>query len=174
MTEKVTQSVSNFRRLNLFLLPLLSISAIYCCWFLSIRNGLFRQIKEIFEQEHDERRFPGTREPFVQVYTSMRPLDKQLTTLVAFFAPVVQRSNPPLDLFAFWTFGQFAAVWSLMFMESLRQGNKNTIINWYVLSITVVPHFQLHTIPCCTITLLANMGLGLACMGYQSRIFHLL
>jgi hypothetical protein len=62
-------------------------------------------------------------------YTGLKALDRQLTVLVAFFAPVVDFKNPALNLFAIWGLGQFGAVWTLMVMESMRMGNKGKAVS---------------------------------------------
>jgi hypothetical protein len=124
----------SFRKLILLWLPILSLTAVYCCWYISFHNGFFLLITEIFLQSPQRRLFPGTEQHLVQNYTGLKPLDKQLAVLVIFFTPVVELNSKPLALFVLWAFGQFVAAWTLLFMESLRWGNRRNATRWYILS----------------------------------------
>lgn len=74
-------------------------------------------------------KFPGTDVKLVKTYTEILWLDRQLTILVTFFAPVVDRNQGALTLFSFFGFGQFGAVWTLMMMESMRMGNRRRLVS---------------------------------------------
>jgi hypothetical protein len=111
----------------LVLLPLLSIAAVYCLWIVSINNGLFKQIGDLVEQKQPM--FPGSTSPLMLKYTGVAVIDRQLSTLVTFFAPVVQGGNEALNLFSLFGLGQFGGAWTLLVMESLRRGNKGKVVS---------------------------------------------
>ena len=113
---------SPLRSVALLLLPLLSVAAVYCLWIVSTNNGLFKQIGELAEQKQPM--FPGSKSTLMLEYTGIAPIDKQMSTLVTFFAPVVQGGNEALNLFSIFGFGQFGGAWTLLVLESLRRGNQ--------------------------------------------------
>jgi hypothetical protein len=115
----------SFRAGILILLPLLSLLGAFGTWTLASTNGTFKSIVALIAQP--EAQLPGTNEDLIRVYTGLRLVDKQLSILVIFFAPVVDlnvlNGNGALNLFSIFGAGQFGAVWCLMVMESLRMGN---------------------------------------------------
>ena len=115
------------RRVALLLLPLLSVAAVYCLWIVAGKNGLFRQIRELVEQKQPK--FPGSKLPLMLEYTGVTAIDKQLSTLVTFFGPVVQGGSEALNLFSLFGLGQFGGAWTLLVMESLRRGNKGKAVS---------------------------------------------
>jgi hypothetical protein len=108
-------------------LPLLSLLGAYGTFALAGSNGTFDLLKAVFAE--NEPKFPGSEDLLLTNYTGIRVLDHQLEVLVAFFAPVVDREFPALNLFAIWGLGQFGAVWTLMVMESMRMGNKGRAVS---------------------------------------------
>jgi len=67
--------------------------------------------------------------PLVKTYTGVGPIDRQVTVLVSFFAPVVDSKNGALSLASVFGLGQFGAAWTLMMMEGSRQGNKGRVVS---------------------------------------------
>jgi hypothetical protein len=120
---------STTRGVALLLLPLLSVAAVYCLWIVASNNGLFKQISDLAQQKQPF--FPGSESPLVLKYTGVAAVDRQLTTLVAFFGPVFQGGNEPLNLFSLFGFGQFGAAWTLLLMESFRKGNQGKAVSLY-------------------------------------------
>jgi hypothetical protein len=111
----------------LLLLPQLSLAAIYCLFYLGQENGLFGMIRNIALGKDPI--YPGTEDKILTRYTGNSLVDQQLTLLVAFFAPIVTGANIPLSLFMLFGFGQFGAVWALLFMESIRKGNQGRVVS---------------------------------------------
>lgn len=72
---------------------------------------------------------PGTTDFLLTKYTGVAAIDKQLTVLVTFFAPVLDDNNHALKLFSIFGLGQFGAGWMVMMMESLRYGNQGRIVS---------------------------------------------
>jgi hypothetical protein len=118
---------STMRGPALLLLPLLSVAAVYCLWIVATKNGLFRQIGELVEQKQPM--FPGSKSPLMLEYTGIAAIDRQLSTLVTFFGPVVQGGNEALNLFILFGFGQVGGAWTLLVMESLRRGNDGKAVS---------------------------------------------
>ncbi|KAH8595612.1 hypothetical protein B0O99DRAFT_511850 [Bisporella sp. PMI_857] len=116
------------RTLALVLLPLLSILGAFGTWTLGSKNGLFKGIVELIEQE--DARFPGTKDSLVRSYTGIKAIDHQLQILVIFFAPVVDSSNGNLSLFSITGAGQFGAAWTLLMLEGMRQGNRGKVVSF--------------------------------------------
>jgi len=115
----------SFRAGILTLLPLLSLLGAFGTWTLGGTNGTFKSIVALIAQP--EAQLPGTNEDLIRAFTWVGFVDKQLSILVTFFAPVVdlnlENGNGALNLFSIFGAGQFGAVWCLMVMESLRMGN---------------------------------------------------
>ncbi len=111
----------------LLFLPLISIAAVYCLWIVATNNGLFKQIGELVQQKQPM--FPGSESPLMLKYTGVEAIDRQLSTLVTFFGPVVQGGDEALNLFSVFGLGQFGGAWTLLVMESLRKGNKGKAVS---------------------------------------------
>ena len=111
----------------LLLLPQLFLAAIYCLFYLGHENGLFDMVRGIASSKDPI--YPGTENKVLTRYTGNSLVDQQLTPLVAFFVPIVTGANIPLSLFMLFGFGQFGAVWALLFMESIRKGNQGGVVS---------------------------------------------
>ncbi|KAK2629111.1 hypothetical protein QTJ16_002214 [Diplocarpon rosae] len=120
----------SLRTIVIALLPTLAIFGAYCTWTLASCNGTFKSIFALIASEKPK--FPGTEDALLTAYTDVGWLDRQLTVLVTFFAPVVDRDQGALTLFTIFAMGQFGAVWTLMVMESMRMGNRRRAVSLYV------------------------------------------
>ncbi|KAH7361025.1 hypothetical protein BKA65DRAFT_494490 [Rhexocercosporidium sp. MPI-PUGE-AT-0058] len=118
----------SFRTIVLISLPLFSLLGLYGTLILGEANGLFKGIIAIISI--DDPKFPTTEDDLLMRYTQIGWLDKQLTILVTFFAPVVDMNQGALSMFSVFGAGQFGAAWALMFMESLRMGNRRRVVSF--------------------------------------------
>jgi hypothetical protein len=110
------------RTIVLILLPILSFLGASGTWGLARSNGLLANIHGLFAKERPI--FPETDALLLQTYTRIKVVDYQLSTLVVFFAPLLDLSHGDLTLFGFHGFGQLGAAWTLIMMESMRMGNR--------------------------------------------------
>lgn len=62
-------------------------------------------------------------------------LDYWLTVLQCVFANVTDGSAPRLSLYAFQFAGQLVSVMTVLMIESMREGNRRTMVSLYVVSI---------------------------------------
>lgn len=90
-------------------------------------NGTVATLEALAKQ--DTPFLPGSTDLLLRTYTGIAPIDRQLTVLVTFFAPVLNSKNGAVTLFSLFGLGQFGASWTLMMMESMRQGNKGRIVS---------------------------------------------
>lgn len=118
---------SPMRGAALLLLPLIAVAAFYCLWIVATNNGLFAQISGNVEQKRPM--FPGSKSPLMLKYTGVAAIDRQMSTMVTFFGPLVQVGNEPLHLFSLFGLGQFGGAWTLLVMESLRRGNSGKAVS---------------------------------------------
>lgn len=72
---------------------------------------------------------PGTEATLITKYIGVDVIDRQLVTLVAFFAPVLNYASNDVTLFTIFGMGQFGAAWTLIMLESFRQGNHRKIVS---------------------------------------------
>lgn len=117
------------RTIALFALPFLSFIGIFGTLFIGGRNGTFEHITNLVRQKTPSAVFPNAKYLLLKDYTGIRALDRQLTVLVTFFAPVVDSKNAALYLNSIYGLGQFGAAWTLLVMESLRSGNKGRAVS---------------------------------------------
>ena len=108
-------------------LPLLSAAGLYGTWVLAGSNGTVAALEALAKQ--DAPLLPGTTDFLLTKYTGVAQIDKRLTVLVTFFAPVLDGNNDALKIFSIFGLGQFGAGWMVMMMESLRQGNSGRIVS---------------------------------------------
>ncbi|TEY60192.1 hypothetical protein BOTCAL_0184g00130 [Botryotinia calthae] len=118
------------RTIALFALPILSFIGLFGTLFIGGRNGTFEQITNLVRQKTPSAVFPNAKYLLLKDYTGIRALDRQLTVLVTFFAPVVDSKNAALWLNSIYGLGQFGAAWTLLVMESLRSGNKGRAVSF--------------------------------------------
>ncbi|KAH6702038.1 hypothetical protein BKA61DRAFT_561324 [Leptodontidium sp. MPI-SDFR-AT-0119] len=118
----------SLRTIVLITLPLFSLAGLYGTLILGDANGTFKAIMALIASEKP--RFPGTDDELLMQYTQIGWLDKQLTVLVTFFAPVVDMNQGALSMFSIFGTGQFGAAWTLMVMESLRMGNRRRVVSF--------------------------------------------
>ncbi|CAO1597056.1 hypothetical protein XANCAGTX0491_000885 [Xanthoria calcicola] len=71
--------------------------------------------------------------PLKKTYTGVGPIDFQLTVLTLFFYNIVDGTHPHASLHAYQFAGQLVAGWSLLMMESLRQGHRGRMISFITL-----------------------------------------
>jgi len=112
----------SLRSITIVLVPLCSLIGICGGFVLASNNGTFAAFTELRQQE--KALFPGTQEPLLSTYIGLPTIDRLLTSLVAFFAHVVDGSDGALMLMAIDGLAQFGAMWTLLVMESMRAGNK--------------------------------------------------
>ncbi|KAF7948683.1 hypothetical protein EAE96_007877 [Botrytis aclada] len=118
------------RTITLFALPILSLVGFFGTLVIGGRNGTFEHITSLVRQKSPAAVFPNAKYLLLKDYTGIRGLDRQLTVLVTFFAPVVDSKNTALWLNSFYGLGQFGAAWTLLVMESLRSGNKGRVVSF--------------------------------------------
>ncbi|KAH7417676.1 hypothetical protein BKA64DRAFT_658555 [Cadophora sp. MPI-SDFR-AT-0126] len=118
----------SLRTIVLFLLPLFSLAGFYGTMILADANGTFAGITALIATK--DPKFPGTNDELLMRYTNVGWLDKQLTILVIFFAPVADMNQGALSMSSIFGMGQFGAAWTLMVMESMRMGNTGRIVSF--------------------------------------------
>ena len=111
-------------------LVFLAAGAYYATWYLFLNNGTIDHITKTLDV--GPQLLPGTNEPLRTVYTGVPAIDHQLTVLVLLFWEAVDGSNPAASLFCFLVAMQVACGWGLLMIESLRHGNRWTLISLYV------------------------------------------
>jgi hypothetical protein len=117
----------SLRTIVLILLPLLSATGFLGTWILAGSNGTVAMLEALAKQ--DAPLLPGSSDLLLRTYTGIAPIDRQLTVLVTFFAPVLDPKNGALTVFSIFGLGQFGGAWMLMMMESMRMGNKGKIVS---------------------------------------------
>jgi hypothetical protein len=103
------------------------VAGFFGTWILSSSNGTVAMMEALAKQ--DAPLLPGSTDLLLKTYTGIAPIDKQLTVLVTFFAPVLDPKNGALILFSVFGLGQFGGAWTMMMMESLRIGNKGKAVS---------------------------------------------
>ncbi|KAH6654100.1 hypothetical protein BKA67DRAFT_535438 [Truncatella angustata] len=93
------------------------------------KNGLGAVLRDVLTGSRSA--LVGAPEPFKRSYTGISRVDRQLSTLVAFFSAAIDGDVPPENLLVFvWGMSQFAAGWTLMLLESLRAGNSGRVVSY--------------------------------------------
>lgn len=126
MANKKTHMNATGVKITLFVFSALGF---WTLWGFPARNNLLHYLGELSDPGAS---IPGpTYYPMKQVYTGIRPLDKQLTTLVGFFYTAIDGNRIDISL-SFLNLGsQVLAAWILITTESYRSGNKNAFgITW--------------------------------------------
>ncbi|KAI9646146.1 hypothetical protein NHQ30_005586 [Ciborinia camelliae] len=120
----------HLRTVTLIALPILSLVGIFGTFIIGGSNGTFEHITNLVAQETPPAVFPDAKYLLMKDYTGIKAVDKQLTVLVTFFAPVCDRKNVALWLNSIYGLGQFGGAWTLLVMESLRSGNKGRAVSF--------------------------------------------
>lgn len=116
---------SSFRDGAAAALGLLAVTGIYTLHYHGYTNGLYDTFKDAIAAEN----FPGSTEPYRRVYTGIKLIDAYLAIFIPFFAPVSDKSDDSTYLFWIWMIGQCGMHYAMLFLESLRAGNKGTSAN---------------------------------------------
>lgn len=111
-------------------LPTATLLAVSAFGFFSIlvlfdRNGGAQTTRDSVEPGST---LPDTGEPLRRVYTTIPALDEFLCILVRFFYTCTSGESPPLSVFTIYFAGQVIASHSVLVLEGLRAGNKNTAL----------------------------------------------
>ena len=117
-------------RLIRYLLPFLSLWALYAIFDFFSRNGFFA----LLQQSIKDRTLPETEEPLKTDITGLRFLDEFLASLTPFFWPAINGSMPGLSLHVLNFLGALAAAWVLVYLESLRVANQYRLVMLWVWS----------------------------------------
>ncbi|KAJ6184838.1 hypothetical protein N7519_006139 [Penicillium mononematosum] len=104
---------------------LFSLSALvfYAIFYFSYINGLDALGRKSIESG----KLPSIDAPLRTVYTGIEEVDHVLTLLTTFFYPALDGTNPGLLLHGVGFSGTFGATWTLIVLESWRNGNAGTI-----------------------------------------------
>lgn len=103
-------------------------------------------------------KWPGTTHPLKRAYTGFKPIDKVLSALNPFFAPVLDGSDPSLSLWGLFMFGQYGASFALAVLESWRYGNKGRAVSLYVLDSALTRYERILICWCESITFFFSLG----------------
>lgn len=103
-------------------LGVLAVAGIYALHYHGHTNGLTDTFRDLIAADN----FPGSTEPYRRVYTGIKPVDGYLAIFIPFFASVSDKSDDSTYLFWIWMIGQFGIQYAMLFLESLRAGNKGT------------------------------------------------
>ncbi len=111
------------------LLVLLSAWSFWTLWGFPYTNGMLAMLADLHRPGAS---IPGPSfAPMKQVYTGLKAIDAQLTTLVAFFYTVIDGTRADVSLAGLDFGAQVVAVWVLFTVEGLRWGNRG---KWYLTS----------------------------------------
>ena len=102
--------------------------AYYLTWHLFINNGGADMLNDLKENGSYTLPF-NDKAPIRKVYTGNDLIDNQLTILTLFFYNLVDGTHPQACLQAYHFAGQIIPGWSLLMMESLRNGNRRKLIS---------------------------------------------
>lgn len=102
------------------------VFGVYSTWYLFLNNGTADQVNEVLAAKPPL--LLGTNELLKTTFTGIKPIDDQLAMLAVIFYPVLDGSLPHASLFGFMFGGQFAAVYILMLIESVRSIHRGKAI----------------------------------------------
>lgn len=114
-------------RVPIVLLLLLQAVAIDSMWGFIFRNGYYDALVRL--RDIGPHLLPGSDTPLQERYTGIGPVDYWLTVLQAVFANIFDGSAPKLSIYAFYFAGQLVPVITVMYIESCREGNKQTVMS---------------------------------------------
>ena len=102
---------------------------VYGTLYTGFQNGLFDAITVAVRP--GEVNYPGGPPPYRTVFTGVAPIDRQLTTLVAFFVIMVDGARAwDVTLADGYFMAQFCAGWSVIALEGYRAGNRGKLVSW--------------------------------------------
>lgn len=108
---------------------LLSAAGFYTTNVLSWQNGLPIKLEPLLEQPNAW--LPGTQNEatFLRLkYTGFERIDAWIALFVAFLGPVVNGDFTALNYFGVYAGGQYGALWTLLFLESMRRGHGKSMM----------------------------------------------
>lgn len=111
-----------------FFLLCLTAAAYYLTWHLFINNGGTDMLNDLKDNGSNTLPF-NDKAPVRTVYIGNGPIDNQLTILTLFFYNLVDGTHPQACLQAYHFAGQIITGWSLLMMESMRNGNRGKLIS---------------------------------------------
>ncbi|KAJ5969670.1 hypothetical protein N7501_005918 [Penicillium viridicatum] len=106
-----------------YLLFSLSALVFYAIFYFASINGLDALARKSIESG----KLPTIDAPLRTVYTGINAVDHVLALLTTFFYPALDGNNPGLLLHGVGFSGTFGATWTLIVLESWRNGNAGTI-----------------------------------------------
>ncbi|KAI1768665.1 hypothetical protein GGR53DRAFT_476540 [Hypoxylon sp. FL1150] len=94
-------------------------------------NGMGAVLRDVLDPTTDSA-LPGAPTPLKREFTGLRPLDRQLSVLVTFFAALIDDPGAGWNVTAFYVWGiaQFAAGWTAVVLEGRRSGNRGALVSW--------------------------------------------
>jgi len=103
-----------------YILPCWSALGVYTVLGFMQWNGTFEQLSTVKETNF----YPNTDVIARHDFTGIDWLDNLLRTLNVTFWPIIDGSFPAASLQNFQFAGAYGATWTLLFLESIRAGNK--------------------------------------------------
>ena len=122
--------MSESTRLNpsvLVALSLIHAFGMNSMYGLVYRNGYYDALVHL--RDHGPHLLPGSNIPILTNFTGIGQLDKVLTLAGVMFANITDGSTPQLSLYAFYFAGQLVPIFTLIWIEGNRQGNKGNILS---------------------------------------------
>lgn len=123
----------------LLIISLLGLSAyaFYATWGISLWDNTLTYMLDIrgvgkYWQGADVPLIPGTKEPLRLHFTGIPPVDYWYTIMVLFFWEAVDGSHPATSLTGVYFLGQLVGVWTLVYVEGCRVGNRGLLVAKYV------------------------------------------
>jgi hypothetical protein len=104
----------------------LSACAFYATWGISLWDGTMKHMLEIRGAEIPL--IPGTDKPLRLHFTGIQPLDYWFTIMVLFFWEALDGSHPATSLTGIYFLGQLVGIWTLVWVEGSRVGNRGLSI----------------------------------------------
>jgi hypothetical protein len=137
-------------------------------WGLIFRNGYYAALVHL--RDFGPHLLPGSDTPIQQHYTGLGLLDYWLTVLQCVFANVTDGTAPHLSLFAFQFAGQLVSVLTVLMIEGMREGNRQTVISLYVIPVGRLCFSHLIVSRAACFPAMANIGLGFFCGHWQCKV----
>ncbi|OAP64976.1 hypothetical protein AYL99_00948 [Fonsecaea erecta] len=104
--------------------------AVDSMWLLLLRNSYMSTLAHI--RDVGPRHLPGSDTPIRSRYSGIPLLDYWFAVMQTILANVTDGSAPRLSLYAFHFAGQLGSMTTLLIMESMRVGNKGTLVSWFM------------------------------------------